>query len=173
MSGNKTFEFTLIYLLPEDRPAAEDHLDALFEAGCEDAIPGMGKKFHIALEFNRDAVNAATAVASAKENVEAAIAGGKLVEVRPDIVGASELAALANCSRQNVRKQLEKIDVLAPPVYAASGHTLWHLSLLNQYLSRQTTLSISPQIYEVSEVAMKANAAIQSDLLTDIHSGST
>ncbi len=165
MSNKSIFEFTLVYLLPEGSLAADAHLDALFEAGCDDVLPGTGKKGHIALEFAREASSAASALASAKENVETAIPGARLVEVQPDIVGTSEIAALANCSRQNARKQLEKIDALAAPVYAASGHTLWHLSLLNHYLSRQTTLSIPPQVYEFSEIAMKANTAIQNSLL--------
>ncbi len=172
MSDKDIFEFTLIYRLPQDKPVADDHLDALFEAGCDDAIPGTGREAHIALEFAREGADAASALASAKENVEAAIPGARLVEVQPDIVGASEIAALAKCSRQNVRKQLGKIGTLAAPVYTASGHTLWHLSLLNHYLTRQTTLSIPPQVYEVSEIAMKANTEIQSTLLALLSDGS-
>ncbi len=169
MSTESVFEFTLVYLLPEDSPVAGAYLDALFEAGCDDALPGVGKKGHIALEFAREAPSAASALSSAKRNVETAIPGATLVEVQPDIVGASEIAALAKCSRQNVRKQLEKVDAMAVPVYAASGHTLWHLSLLNHYLSRQTTLTIPPQVYEFSEIAMKANTAIQNSLLATVH----
>lgn len=165
MSENKIFDFTLVYQLPKDSPAAEDHIDALFDAGCDDAIPGTGKMGRIALEFAREAGNAASALNSAKKNVEAAIPDARLMEVRPDIVGASEIADLAKCSRQYVRNQLGKIDGLALPVYAASGHTLWHLSVLNHYLTQETTLSIPRHIYEFSEIAMKANSAIQSALL--------
>lgn len=168
MGSKSIFEFTLVYLLPDEKLVADEHLDALFEAGCDDALLGVGKAGRMALEFAREATDAASAFASAKGNVETAIPGAQLIEVQPDIVGASEIATLAKCSRQNVRKQLEKISTLAAPIYAGSGHTLWHLSLLNHYLAQQTTLAISPQAYEISKVAMSANTAIQKHLLATL-----
>jgi hypothetical protein len=156
------FDFTLIYALPTDQPNAEEHLDALFEAGCDDALPGIGQPGHIALEFVREAKSASDALASAKDNVLAAIPGAKLVSVQPDIVGASEIADLADCTRQNVRKQLEKIHDLPAPLYTASGHTLWHLISLEYCLDQKTSLTIPRHVYEFSKIAMTANSEIQS-----------
>lgn len=173
MSNNDTkiFEFTLLYSLPEDQPDGEDHLDALFEAGCDDAIPGIGRKGYIALEFAREADSAKAALESANQSVDAAIPGATLQEVRPDVVGATEIAALAKCSRQYVRKQLESIERSVPPVYCSSRHVLWHLSVLDQFLAEKTTLKIPHQVFEVSVVAMEANTAIQKSFYA-VHKGS-
>jgi len=83
MSQMSDYEFTLTFSLPESD--AEQYLDALFEAGCDDALIGIGQAGSIALDFVRDSESASMAVESAIENVKAAIPAAELIEVKPAI----------------------------------------------------------------------------------------
>tara|TARA_R110000796_G_scaffold131969_2_gene247427 strand:+ start:222 stop:470 length:249 start_codon:yes stop_codon:yes gene_type:complete len=67
------YQFTLTFSLPEGYENAEQYLDALYEAGCDDALIGTGQVGSIALEFVRDAESATVAINSAIENVKTAI----------------------------------------------------------------------------------------------------
>jgi hypothetical protein len=72
------YVFMLIFALPgrEDKP--EDYLDALFEAGCDDATVGVGFPGMIGLDFTRADNSAEDALRSAIRNVQAAIPGANL-----------------------------------------------------------------------------------------------
>ncbi|MEW8308250.1 MAG: DNA-binding protein [gamma proteobacterium symbiont of Ctena orbiculata] len=72
------YKFTLTFALPSDRDNPEAFVDALFEAGCDDAIVGTGVKGGISLDFTREADSVEKAIASAVENVKTAIPGAKL-----------------------------------------------------------------------------------------------
>lgn len=80
------YEFTLVL----DRVPSDDDLDALFNAGCADAI------FEIASEdscghFVRKAASLTAAISSAVHDVETA--GLRTVEVRRDEIGEPSLRA--------------------------------------------------------------------------------
>lgn len=49
------------------------HLDALFEAGCDDSSPSTGKAGMIGLTCDRETTSAIDAISSAFENVNATI----------------------------------------------------------------------------------------------------
>ncbi|MEY8252721.1 MAG: DNA-binding protein, partial [Colwellia sp.] len=98
------YEFTLKFSLQATSVNPEDHLDKLYEAGCDDAIVGTGKKGSIALDFIREADSAFDAISSALMNVKSAIPEAKLIEATPDIVGLTEVADMLGCSRQNIRQ---------------------------------------------------------------------
>lgn len=74
-----SFNFTLVYGLPNDKPSPLDHLEALHEAGCDDALPGTGEKGFILLDFTREALDEAEALLSARADVETAIPGARLI----------------------------------------------------------------------------------------------
>ena len=61
MQMNK-YEFTLTFALQNAEDNPEQFLDALYEAGCDDALIGTGQPGSIALEFMREAKSAAAAV---------------------------------------------------------------------------------------------------------------
>ena len=96
--------FTLTFTLPGTQDDPEQHLDALFEAGCDDAVVGTGTPGTIALEFNRDANSAANAIESAIHDVMKAIPDASLVEAKPDLVGLTDVDEILDCSRQNIRE---------------------------------------------------------------------
>lgn len=79
------FEFTLIFKLPHGAKLPEAYLDALHNAGCDDAVIGIGQPGYIGLDFDRKAPNADVAVATAIDNVHAAIPGAVLVEIKSEI----------------------------------------------------------------------------------------
>lgn len=68
----QSYSFTLKFELPNGT-TAESHLDALYKAGCHDAIIGLGKPGIVALDFERAAISIESAIESAMANVKTAI----------------------------------------------------------------------------------------------------
>ena len=99
-----TFEFSLKFSLkfsvPEDGAGVDRQVERLGEAGCADALIGLGRPGRIALNFDREADSAFAAVAGAVSEVRAAIPEARLIEVAPDLVGLTDLAGIVQCSRQ-------------------------------------------------------------------------
>src|SRR5690242_12410694 len=87
-----SYEFMLNFNLPQREDEPEKYLDALYEAGCDDATVGIGQFGMIGLDFTRDAATAEEALRSAIKNVQAAIPGANLVQVGPDLVGLTDIA---------------------------------------------------------------------------------
>lgn len=96
--------FTLKYQLSEGHEDMAALVERLAEAGCDDALVGIGQPGRLALEFNRDAKSADAALYSALADVQAAVPGARLIEVAPDLVGLSDVADIVGMSRQNMRK---------------------------------------------------------------------
>lgn len=82
------FEFTMRFKLPADAQAPEAYLDALFKAGCDDAMIGTGRPGYITLDFDRTAATLEDATISARKDVEAAIPGADLIDIDVDEVFA-------------------------------------------------------------------------------------
>ncbi len=103
--AEKVFEFDLVCALPEgtDEGAV---LDALYEAGCDDAAVGLGASGLIGLGFTRvgqdpDAVISETVTQVLKGLPE----GTKLREVKPDLVSLADVAARLKVTRQALQKR--------------------------------------------------------------------
>ena len=98
----KTHTFTLV--LSGLSEVSEEVEDALFEAGCDDALLGIrgGVAF---LDFDRRAASLGAAILSAIENVEKAGIGASVARVEPDdMVTASEIARRVHRTRENIRQ---------------------------------------------------------------------
>lgn len=92
-----THEFTFVL----DRRADDEEIDALFDAGCDDATPERedGRTF---LHFDRDADTLAEALVSALQDVERA--GMRGVSVRSDdLVSLREIAGRTGRTYESVR----------------------------------------------------------------------
>jgi hypothetical protein len=78
-------------------------LDALFEAGCDDATVGrIGATQY--LDFDREAETLADAVIEATEAIESAIPGARVVHLDPDeLVSMAEIAERIDRTRESVR----------------------------------------------------------------------
>ena len=81
------FEFDLVFALP-DKTADEDAiLDALYEAGCGDAVVGLGAAGLVGLGFKRAGREAETVISATVQQVMRGLPdGATLREVRPDAV---------------------------------------------------------------------------------------
>lgn len=81
------FTFTLTYRLPHAPHDIDLIEQCLADAGCDDALLGSGQPGYLALAFYRESESAASALASALENVQSAVPGAELVDVNLDLAG--------------------------------------------------------------------------------------
>ena len=81
------YDFVLKFKLAEGSADANDLVERLGEAGCDDAVVGIGQPRRIALKFTREADSAQHAFVSALEGVRRAIPDAELIEASPDLAG--------------------------------------------------------------------------------------
>ncbi|MDP2714570.1 hypothetical protein [Rheinheimera sp.] len=74
----KLYEFTLRFTLPDANQNAENSIAALAQAGCDDALIGIGQPGRIALQFSRKANTAFAAITSAIKDIKIAIPRAKI-----------------------------------------------------------------------------------------------
>lgn len=79
------YDFVLQFKLPEGSADASDLVERLGEAGCDDAVVGIGQPGRIALSFLREAASAQQAVISALDDVKRAIPDAELIEATPHL----------------------------------------------------------------------------------------
>lgn len=168
----KTYEFILKFRLPGESGDPADYLDALFEAGCDDATAGVGRRGTIALDFSRDAATADDAIRSALEAVTTAIPGVALVEIGPDLVNLADIADIAGCSRQNIRKyasgEIRGMSSPFPDPVFTGNPSLWRLAEVAAWLQAHTRLHPSQSVLEISSLISRRNLDLQRDRLKHI-----
>lgn len=147
------YEFTLTFSLPGEDDNPEQYIDVLYESGCDDAVLGTGQPGTIGLDFVREAESAEDAVRSAIANVETAIPGAELVEAKPDLVGLTDVADIAQCSRQYVRKVTMTIKRFPRPAVTGRKIQLWHLCDLAQF----EQVKIPKAVAEIAWIARRIN----------------
>ncbi len=97
----RNHEFTLV--LRGSRTLEANLEDALFEAGCDDALLGV-RNGVLYLDFDREGSSLEEAVLSAVKDVLRSAAGLQISHVEPDdLVSASEIARRLGKSREYVR----------------------------------------------------------------------
>ncbi|BCD98845.1 helix-turn-helix transcriptional regulator [Marinagarivorans cellulosilyticus] len=155
------YEFTLIYSLPDNDADPDQYIEQLAEAGCDDALIGVGRRGRIALDFIREDKSAALAIVSALKQVKSVIPEARLIEATPDYVGLTEVADIIGCSRQNMRK-LTQNHALSFPVPIHEGKAaIWHLFPVLDWFKQRESYKIDSRLIEVSKTAMEINAAKQ------------
>lgn len=153
------YEFTLKFKLPLSDSDPATYIDALAEAGCDDAMVGIGKPGRIALDFTRSSKSAYSAISSALRNVRKAIPGATLVEASPDFVGLTDVAEIAGFSRQNMRK-LMVTHIQTFPAAVHDGKTaLWHLATVLAWLAEKQDRRVDPALLDVARTTMTVNIA--------------
>jgi predicted DNA-binding transcriptional regulator AlpA len=160
------YEFKLRFVLPSGSPQRDELVERLGEAGCTDALIGVGQTGRIALDFTRTADSARTAVFSAIADVSKAIPKIMLLEVSPDLVGLTEVAQIAGVSRQYMRK-LTPAAAFPAPVHEGSA-TLWHLAPILAWFRKRGSYDIAQATIDVARVAMQVNLARQVRGLTPL-----
>src|SRR5690349_2496048 len=128
----RKYKFILNFRLPNTDDNPDDYLDALYEAGCDDASVGTGSHGMIGFDFTRSAVSAEDALYSAISDVRKAIPGATLVDAGPDLVSLTDIADIVGCSRQNMRKyamgEVKSVNAFFPEPVFTGAPSLWHLA---------------------------------------------
>jgi hypothetical protein len=153
------YAFILKYRLPHGMNG-EAAVEALGSAGCTDALVGIGIAGRLALEFDRDADDAPSAITSAIEDVARALPQMEMIEVGPDLVGLTEIAELLDVSRQNMRKLLVGASGSPLPVHDGST-TLWHLADVLDWLVAAKGYRIDKALRETARAAGSINLTRQ------------
>jgi hypothetical protein len=106
MTTETEFEFELVVALPKDAPEESALLDALFEAGCDDGVIGVGSAGLLGLSFTRSGMDAEAVITATVEQVLSALPpGARLREVKPDLVSLADVAARLRVTRQALQKR--------------------------------------------------------------------
>ena len=155
------FDFILKFDLPDPETDPDKFVDALDEAGCDDATIGIGQHGRVALNFTREAATALEAVASAIADVRKAIPGARLVEATPDLVGLTDIADILGCSRQNIRKLvIGNKSIFPSPIHEGSS-SIWHLAKVLPWFKAKGNYKIEDNLIEISDANMQVNIARQ------------
>lgn len=156
------YTFTLKYQLADDDRDPDGLVERLGEAGCDDALVGIGQPGRLALEFTREAESANAAVRSALADVRRAVPSARLIEVAPDLVGLTDVAEMVGVSRQNMRKlMLANPGSFPAPVHEGSA-SIWHLADVLTWLQARGSYSLARDVLEVARVALQVNLAKES-----------
>ena len=106
MTDDMEFEFDIVVSLPKGAPDEAIILDSLFDAGCDDAVVGLGNAGLVGLGFTRSGADAESVILETVKQVLSAFPeGAKLREVKPDLVSLADVAARLQVSRQALQKR--------------------------------------------------------------------
>lgn len=149
--------FTVKFALETPTLDPEIYLDQLYEAGCDDALVGLGRPGEISLDFVREATSAKDAILGAIAQVKQVIPTARFVEVSPDLASLTDMAELLGCSRQNARKLIVDNRPASPaPIYQGQV-AIWHLADVLGWLQRAKGYDIDVSLLEVAEVTKALN----------------
>jgi hypothetical protein len=158
------YDFVLKFKLAGGADANEV-VERLGEAGCDDAVVGIGQPGRVALNFTRNAGSARQAIISALENVKRAIPGAQLIEVGPDLAGLTDIAQLVGVTRQNMRKLvMNHAKTFPAPIHEGSA-ALWHLAPVLEWLRDRGGYEVEQRLLEICRIAMQINIAKESQRL--------
>lgn len=155
-----SYEFVLKFRLTGGPSDSSRLMAALGEAGCTDAIVGVGQMGIIGLDFSREAACAQDAFMGAIRDVRHAIPEAELIEAAPDLVGLTQVADLIGYSRQYVRKVVHAhADTFPAPVHEGKP-SLWHLWSVLRWMELFQHRKVDPALGDIARLAMSANMLI-------------
>lgn len=153
------YTFILKYQLDERDSDPDALVERLGEAGCDDALVGIGQPGRLALEFTREDKSAKAAVRSALTDVKRAIPSARLIEAAPDFVGLTDVAEIVGVSRQNMRKlMLARRESFPAPVHEGSS-SIWHLAEVLVWLEGKGGYELDRGILETARATLEVNLA--------------
>ena len=131
--------------------------DRLFEAGCDDALLGIGQQGYLGLNFIRTANNGVEAITTAIEDIKTVIPDCELYYISPDVVGMTEIATFMQCSVENILKlKNARSDIFPFPINSDSKFLNWHLAEVLKWYQKQGN-NVDLALLEVAEFAMQFN----------------
>ncbi len=155
------YTFTLTYRLSEADSNQDAIVERLGEAGCDDALIGIGQPGRLALEFTREAASAELAMVSALTDIKRAVPSAQLIEAAPDFVGLTDVAEMVGVTRQNLRKLMLGYHSSFPlPVHEGSS-TVWHLADMLDWLKVNVAYQLEPATLDVAKTTKQINLAKQ------------
>jgi predicted DNA-binding transcriptional regulator AlpA len=160
------YEFKLTYKLAPEQADDESLMEKLAQAGCTDALVGLGVAGQVGLEFVREGASAEEAILSAVADVKQALPDARLIEAGPDFVGLTDVAELVGLTRQNIRKLWLNNGAAFPPPVHAGAASVWHLAQVLQFLGEKQ-YSFARAVHEVACVTMRLNIARQKSMVSD------
>ncbi|KHD09290.1 DNA-binding protein [Candidatus Thiomargarita nelsonii] len=155
----REFEFTLKFALTDTSKDASCYVELLGEAGCNDALVGIGQKGRIAFAFCREAESAYQAVLSAIKNIKSVIPDAELIEATPDMVGISDIADLLGLTRQNLRELVLNHSTTFPTAIHDGNSAIWHLANVLTWFKQGKRKIIEPSLMEIANANMQLNIA--------------
>lgn len=164
------YDFTLTFRLSNMEENPGKHVEKLGEAGCDDALIGIGKLGSISLNFNREAKSALKAITTAIKDVRKVIPDAALVEATPDFVGITDIASIYGTTRQYVRKVVTSRSRSFPDPVHEGNPSLWHLADVLGWMNTHEPERMDEKLYELSKLNMQINS-YRSLLKASISSG--
>jgi hypothetical protein len=156
----KTYSFTL-FVQGAD-VLSDESMDALFEAGCDDATFGVrdGAQYGA---FDREATSFSTALAGAIRDMTEALPGLEIVRVEPDdLVSMATIAERSGRSRESIRllatQQRGPGGFPSPIAYVDQKTRLWHWPDVAHWLAEhhKSNVDVDP---EAADLVAALNAA--------------
>jgi len=158
----KTYEFELKFRLPNSVKDPGVFTESLGNAGCTDALVGIGKTGRIAFHFNRVSKSAFEAVLSAIRDIKRVIPEANLIEASPDLVGLTDIADVLGYSRQNIRKLMMNNPATFPTPIHEGKTMLWHLSSILSWAQKKERYQIDEVLRDIADANMQLNIAKES-----------
>jgi len=149
------YQFELLFALKPDEQA-EQYIDALFEAGCDDATPSIGEKGSIALTFTRESSDALSAITSAIKNVKSAVPHAELKSAGPYLLNLTELAFEFGYTKQYLQK-VARNDTSFPAPFIGGKTSYWKIDEVAQWLVQHNNDKLTKSEIETFRVIRALN----------------
>ncbi len=162
MIMSNLYQFTLILDgVDEKTPGLED---ALFEAGCDDALINY-KNGAVYLDFDREDEDLERAIISAIKNIESANIGATIVSVAPEhLVSLSDIAGRVSMTRQAVSLLIQgargKGDFPKPILKISNKSPLWRWSAVAEWFYQHGKIS-DHDVIDSANIVEDINAALE------------
>ena len=158
-----SYQFQLVFSIHPNEDA-EQYLDALFEAGCDDALISIGKPGYLAADFTRESASAYEAIKTAIEAITKVIPHAKMIKAAPYIANLSEMANLFGCSKQNLSKyargESPKSDLFPCPIVSGKVD-YWYVLDVALWLYKNNKMNIQKQDIDGLKAIHDLNIAIE------------
>lgn len=156
-----TYDFMLILEGADITDLA--HVNALYEAGCDDALFGTTAGVQYG-HFSREAPSVSDAIFSAIEQVENAVPGLQVVRVEPDeLVTAAEIGKRTGRSRESIRLLSQGKrgagDFPFPAMLLSNKQPLWRWSDVAAWFEKSG--AVTPETVRESHFLAALNGALE------------
>jgi hypothetical protein len=162
MKVNSIYQFTLVLDgVDEKTPGLED---ALFEAGCDDALINY-KNGVVYLDFDREGVALESTIISAIKDIESADIGALIVSVAPEhLVSLSDIADRVSITRQAVSLLMQGTrgpgNFPKPMLKISNKSPLWRWSAVAEWFYKQGKIR-DHGVIDSANVVEDINAALE------------